>query len=59
MLNEGGVLLVSNTNADRQLAEKVGLEVVEPEPECFLLLVRDYGARKMTHRYFFSTRAKG
>ena len=53
MLNEGGVLLVSNTNADRQLAEMVGLEVVEPEPECFLLLVRDYGASKTTNRYFF------
>ena len=43
MLNEGGVLLVSNTNADRQLAEMIGLEVVEPEPECFLMNVRDYG----------------
>ena len=39
MLNEGGVLLISNTNTDWQLAEKVGIEVVEPEPECFLLNV--------------------
>lgn len=59
MLNEDGVLLVSNTNADRQLAEKVGIEVVEPEPECFLLLVRDFGAGKMTHRYFFIDTVSG
>jgi len=59
MLNEGGVLLVSNTNADRQLAEMVGLEVVEPEPECFLLNVRDYGAVKTTQRYFFIDTVSG
>jgi glycine/sarcosine N-methyltransferase len=59
MLNEGGVLLVSNTNADRQLAEKVGLEVVEPEPECFLLNVRDYGETKTTSRYFFIDTVSG
>lgn len=59
MLNDGGVLLVSNTNADRQLAEMVGLEVVEPEPECFLLLVRDYGDIKTTHRYFFIDTVSG
>jgi glycine/sarcosine N-methyltransferase len=59
MLNEGGVLLISNTNVDRQLAEKVGIEVVEPEPDCFLLLVKDYGERKTTHRYFFIDTVSG
>lgn len=59
MLNEGGVLLVSNTNVDRQLAEMVGLEVVEPEPECFLLNVRDYGASTTTNRYFFIDTVNG
>jgi glycine/sarcosine N-methyltransferase len=53
MLNEGGVLLISNTNADRQLAEKVGIEVVEPEPECFLLDARDFTEDKTTRRFFF------
>ena len=59
MLNEGGVLLISNTNADWQLAEKVGIEVVEPEPECFLLNVRDYGDSKTTSRYFFIDTVSG
>jgi 2-polyprenyl-3-methyl-5-hydroxy-6-metoxy-1,4-benzoquinol methylase len=59
MLNEGGVLLISNTNADRQLAERIGLEVVEPELECFLLNVRDYGASKTTSRYFFIDTVSG
>jgi glycine/sarcosine N-methyltransferase len=59
MLNEGGVLLISNTNADRQLAEKVGIEVVEPEPECFLLNVRDYGAGKTTNRFFYIDTVSG
>jgi ubiquinone/menaquinone biosynthesis C-methylase UbiE len=59
MLNEGGVLLISNTNADRQLAEMVGIEVVEPEPECFLLNVRDYGTGKTTNRFFFIDAAGG
>jgi glycine/sarcosine N-methyltransferase len=53
MLNEGGALLISNANADRQIAEKVGIEVVEPEPECFLLDVRDFTAEKTTRRFFF------
>jgi glycine/sarcosine N-methyltransferase len=59
MLNEGGVLLVSNTNADRQLARMVGLEVVEPEPECFLLLVRDFEDGRTANRYFFIDTAGG
>ena len=53
MLNEGGVLLVSNTNADRQLAEMILLEVVEPEPDCFLMNVRDYENEKTINRFFF------
>ena len=53
MLNEGGVLLVSSTSADRQLAEKTGLEVVETEPDCFVLLACDFGTDKTTHKYFF------
>lgn len=53
MLNEGGALIVSNTNTDRQLADKVDIEVVEPEPDCFLMLVRDFGEDKTVHRYFF------
>ena len=59
MLNEGGVLLVSNTNVDRQIAEMIGLEVVEPEPECFLMNVRDYGETKTTSRYFFIDTVSG
>lgn len=53
MLNDGGVLLISATNADRQLAEPVAIEVVEPEPDCFLMLVRDLKADTTTHRFFF------
>jgi ubiquinone/menaquinone biosynthesis C-methylase UbiE len=59
MLNEGGDLIVSNTNADRQLADKVDIEVVEPEPDCFLMLVRDFGKEKTAHRYFFIDAASG
>jgi glycine/sarcosine N-methyltransferase len=59
MLNDGGVLLISNTNADWQLAENIGVEVVEPEPECFLLNVRDYGDSKTTSRYFFIDTVSG
>jgi glycine/sarcosine N-methyltransferase len=53
MLNEGGVLLVSGTNVDRQLAENIEIEVVEPEPDCFLMVVRDFGDTKTAHRFFF------
>lgn len=59
MLNEGGVLLISNTNADRQLAERIELEVVEPEPECFLMNVRDYGTTTTTSRFFFIDTVSG
>lgn len=59
MLNAGGVLVVANANADRQLEEKVRIRAVEPEPECFLLSVRDYGSRRTTHRYFFIDAGSG
>jgi glycine/sarcosine N-methyltransferase len=59
MLDEGGVLLISNTNTDRQLAEMVGIEVVEPEPDCFLLLVKDFEPDKTVHRYFFIDAVSG
>jgi glycine/sarcosine N-methyltransferase len=50
MLNEGGFLLVSNTNVDRHLPD---MEVVEPELDSFLLLVRDFGPGATRHRFFF------
>jgi len=53
MLNDGGFLLISNANVDRQLAERVELELVEPEPDCFLLLVKDFGSDTAINRYFF------
>ncbi len=59
VLEPGGVLLVSGTNVDRQLAENIEIEVVEPEPECFLMLVRDFGETKTTHRFFFIDAAGG
>jgi 2-polyprenyl-3-methyl-5-hydroxy-6-metoxy-1,4-benzoquinol methylase len=59
MLNVGGILLLSGTNADRQLSEKIGLEVVEPEPDCFLMNVWDYGETRTTSRYFFIDTVSG
>ncbi len=59
MLNEGGVLLVSGTNADKQLTDRIGLEVVEPEPDCFLMNVRDYGDTTTVSRFFFIDAVSG
>lgn len=59
VLDEGGVLLVSGSNADRQLSELVGLEVVEPERECFLLDVRDFTDEKTFHTFYFIDAAGG
>lgn len=53
IVSDGGFLLVSNTNVDRQLAEMVGIEVVEPEADCLLMLVKVFREEITTHRYFF------